>query len=173
MWRDDTAELVRLFGQCCDTPPKLTADDYELDDVDEDFDTLLKQGVKEIRQFALAGDDGRVRLQLGATNTVEITAPTLRDKGALTEASEIIRRCRRFEFTTSVRALLGASILSVVRLPGLSLPLPTWETTTVIYTGTRAQSPTFWQRKRDDIWINGVSLAIGGVIGYFVNELTG
>ncbi|MCX5115979.1 hypothetical protein OG992_02240 [Micromonospora sp. NBC_00362] len=175
MWRDDASELVKLLSQCCDKPPKLTADDYELDDVDEDFDALLKQGLKEIAQFTLVGDDGRVRLQLGATNTVEITTPTLRDKGALGEASKIIRRCRRFEFGAAVVTLLGASIISVLRFrfPGLGTPLLRWETETVIYTSTRAQSPTFWQRKRDDVWINAVSLAMGGVIGYFVNEMTG
>lgn len=52
-----------------------------MDDVGEDFGALFKQGVKEITQFTLVGDEGRVRLQLGATNTVEITAPTLRDRG--------------------------------------------------------------------------------------------
>lgn len=167
--------MVRILGQCCDEPPRLTADDYELDDVGEDFDALLKQGLKEIVQFTLVGDDGRVRLQLGTTNTVEITTPTLRDKGALAEAGETIRRCRRFEFRAAVGALLGASIVSVLplRFLGLGAPLFHWETETVIYTSTRAQSPTFWQRKRDDVWINAVSLAVGGVIGYFVNELTG
>jgi hypothetical protein len=36
----------------------------------------------------------------------------------------------------------------------------------------RSDAPTFWDRKKDDLWIAGISALVGGGIGYAVNELT-
>jgi uncharacterized protein YneF (UPF0154 family) len=45
-----------------------------------------------------------------------------------------------------------------------------------IFTKTRAEHPTFWQRKRDDLLItivsSVISLVVGGVIGYWVNTIS-
>lgn len=58
------------------------------------------------------------------------------------------------------------------------IPVPLWilwafrkHSSAVLINAYRAERPTFWQRKRDDLLINAVALVLGGVIGYFVNEL--
>jgi hypothetical protein len=47
---------------------------------------------------------------------------------------------------------------------------------TILRTRTRAEAPTFWMRKREDIWIEiavgSASLLLGGVIGYWINTIT-
>jgi hypothetical protein len=56
----------------------------------------------------------------------------------------------------------------------LVLGVRPWESR--IFTKTRAMLPTFWQRKRDDLFLtiasNAVSLIAGGAIGYWVNTLS-
>ncbi|MEJ2851950.1 MULTISPECIES: hypothetical protein [unclassified Saccharothrix] len=69
----------------------------------------------------------------------------------------------------SLLVFIAAATLLVVAAvvqPGVS----------VIRTQTRADAPGFWRRKGDDLKItiisNLISLALGGVIGYFVNTIS-
>jgi hypothetical protein len=46
----------------------------------------------------------------------------------------------------------------------------------ILFTGARAEAPTFWMRKRDDIWLTViaslVSLILGGFLGYWINTIS-
>ncbi|WP_152603632.1 hypothetical protein [Amycolatopsis rifamycinica] len=45
-----------------------------------------------------------------------------------------------------------------------------WESR--LFTRTKADLPSFWRRKRDDLLIGAVSLIVGGIIGYWVNTFS-
>jgi hypothetical protein len=194
VWRDDIAEMVDLVAQV--TPNQqvtLRTDKYVLDAVD-DLDNAEES---TLAQLVVTGDGARVRLTLGPRASVlEVRDPDLRLRGFIQEVQRVAHRCSRRRASIAALAVvlvLGAGalrggtavgllpqspplwVLALIVLPlGFATGLITGraQSRTVLYTRTRAEAPTFWTRKRDDLLINVVALLVGGVIGYFVNMIT-
>lgn len=73
--------------------------------------------------------------------------------------------------TRAVILVIGVAIAVFLLAFGLSR-LPTTPSGAVVINVPRASSPSWWERKKDDIPIAVGSLIVGGVIGYFVNMFT-
>lgn len=181
MWRDDLAKIARIIQECASSGAVMTADGYELDDVDDLLD-LAEREVFQVEEFSIASLDGRVQLRLGrAVSLLEIQEPDLKAKGAVTEIKEVSNRCRNYansiQFRQAVRILAAAiPLFGRSLLNATDKRLDEVPSQAIIYTRSRVEAPTFWQQKKHDVLITVVSnifsLLLGGVIGYYVNKIS-
>ncbi|HYN96089.1 MAG TPA: hypothetical protein VES42_19765 [Pilimelia sp.] len=119
----------------------LRADDYELDDVD-DLSQLADKGITRVVDFVFSADGNRVGLSVNKRRALlAVREPDLIWRGAAAEVERIAKRCGGPRLAASVD------------------------------TRTRAEAPTFWSRKKDDILIAVASGAIFLVLGFVLGRL--
>lgn len=184
MWRDDLVRIVKFILDCSQQV-ELTTEEYKLNDV-EDLAELAAKRIFTIKQFVAVSDGGRIHLRLDES-VAELTLldPDYNLRGMASEVLRVAKECRRPLFTflpyasgLSLTAL--ASALTSVLVPMVGrIGLPEFArrpSVAILHTRSRAEAPSFWSRKRDDLTItivsNLFSLFLGGVIGYFVNKLS-
>jgi hypothetical protein len=176
MWRDDIAEMVSLFGEATsDGKVKTQTETYELSDLDD----LAQIGTACVDHVIVTADQGRLRLELGPRECwVEVTDPDLKARGMLAEVVRLSKRHKRFGAQFRYRVLTMAAAAWPWRTVSRTLLIEGAGKVqrTILYTRTRAEAPTFWMRKREDIWIeisvSVISLIIGALMGYWINTIT-
>ena len=183
MWRDDLGRMVSVLEQISKQQITMTADDYELDRI-QDLAELAEQKVHSIRNFSFTGGQAdEVKLQLGENaSLLQIIGDDLAAKGAAQEIYEIALNCRRVvvpDFSSSfigsllaVTPVVGGIAHAAIKSSGSRRP----NRHVILDTRTRDEAPSFWREKKRDVWITAVSnvvaLLLGGVIGYFINIWT-
>lgn len=184
LYRDELETIIRAvaeIGEPTIEGPGFTAtSEKDLADpaVPEKLDWLTITASRDGQQL-------RVRLS-GTSAVVELTEPTMLLYGVASRVSVICQRYARFWKRAQPPGVDSPELLRrqkrmqrmVGGLPVFAAgPLDLWawrrlKSSARLVNAYRVDRPTFWQRKRDDLFINAASLALGGVIGYIVNELT-
>lgn len=181
MWRDDLGRMVKVLEKICDGHITMRADDWEFDSVD-DLAALAADRIYRVRSFSLVGGkEDKVKLQLGDTaSLLEIVGgDELSAKGAAQDLYRLAVECRRLQFQDLLSVSIG-SLIAVTPIIGTFAGAASRNRQAaphvILETRTRAEAPSFWVAKKNDIWItvvsNVIALALGGVIGYFVNVWT-
>lgn len=184
---------------------ELAADNWIMDDLTNDLGALSKSQ-DQVRSFTIRAHAGKVRLDLGPKiRKLEVDEPNLTQRGMIQEVRLVLDARRTYPVVTWCSWIVGLLLaVFAAGLVGLMIgkaanrlfwaPFATymlfgtlWAYTVAaftrkidcrprIYTKTRSEAPTFWVRKRDDLWIEAtvsvVSLILGGVIGYWINTIT-
>lgn len=178
---------------------RIRADDYQIDAV-ADLAGLPEERVSRFEATTIS--DKQVQLVLSASDAFAVAEdPDLETKGLLAELQRLGQPQSWFGRNLSV--IFWSAVMMIVFVVILSFSTagdtPAWmviifaaggalagtvliwmypraeSARAIIYTRTRLEAPTFWQRKRDDLWITGVasliSLILGGILGYFVGKL--
>jgi hypothetical protein len=160
LWRDDIATIVSLVQQLTDAEITLEADHHTLDDLGTDLPELGPR-VEYFKVIATRMDDDKkksevLRLQLGGCSSTAyaVTNPWLR----LDED-----RLRASDPSLETRAVIYeiVSFIQQHRRHGMAA-------TSILYTGTRADAPTWWQEYRSHIAI----AVVIGVVFYLLGLLT-
>jgi len=202
LWRDDLEEIVQLLREGA-PDGHIETDEYVLDHVAELAQLKAAQigsfsFIDEAAGVELALTDYAC--------TLTIADPSLTQRGAATEVARILARnqlptntlLRALPYLAAAigfalamivpwgRNGLILSILGAIIVGGVSLSVVTAEKwvarrrhflpQSILSTRTRAEAPTFWERRSEEIVIQAVvslvSLAVGGVLGYLIDTLT-
>jgi hypothetical protein len=206
LWADDLMQITRAIEAATEGPVELAADDWLMDDLANDLEELSKSQdqVRSFTIRAHAGKV-RLDLG-PKIRKLEVDEPNLTQRGMIHEVRHVLDARRRYPVVTWCTWVVGLLLAVVAAgLVGLTMgqeavnrlfwvPFAVYMifgvlwTYTVgsfvqkidcrprIYTRTRSEAPTFWVRKRDDLWIEAtvsvVSLIVGGVIGYWINIIS-
>ncbi|GHH61098.1 hypothetical protein [Lentzea cavernae] len=172
LWRDDLAEIADLMLEAAEPGESL------LIQIDEDYTATAVEDLADhpkprVDQVTMVVGGGRIRLVLAPTEAaLEVVEPDLAATGMLMKVLAVARRCRTSSLLLRQAAeIMVEAVFSVVtrRWP---TPPRINRSGAVVLTRTRAEAPSYWARKRDDVMLAIVSALVGGVIGYFVNMIS-
>lgn len=201
-WREDIEAIASLLHRAYpDLALQLQTCHYKLDAI-EDLATIPETEICHIR---MTTSDGNIQVSLGHSNSsVRVSNPDFSTKGLLAELTRKIEDHRRKRpllqaarlitaFVLILSAVLGAKSGAFNAPPSVDLPGWAWPWVMIcslllllalsvpknksrIFTRTRAEAPTFFSRKKDDLLIEAgvavVSLILGGFLGYWINTIT-
>jgi len=170
------------------------ADGWSMDSV-EDLPKLKHEKVGRLTVTA----PGKVELSIGRGGSwIAVVDPDLQARGMMHGVLQIAQRCRRVggrqlivriasgvvvvaaaAAWVATRDIIGGLCVAAfiaIAVGGFVAEFNDSLDRTTISSRPRAEAPTFWRRKRDDLWIEVVvslvSLLLGGVVGFWINTIT-
>jgi hypothetical protein len=189
LYLDDVVEIVDTFSKACERL-EISSGEYKTTDPSElsalagkfpsgRFDDLKIQGFKPFVSLELRAYGARTY----------ISEDTLEQRVVITHAREVLQRCRKIKPGTleniaffSLVALSSAAFIAKFYIAFACLALA-WvlmllfgtrfrmKYTVVVYTKSRSEAKTFWQRKKDDVLLAVISAAIGAAASYAATKL--
>ena len=192
IWRDDIEDIFNWLDALSDASIDITV---RCNDATYRLDTVAELKVRRIDSITMRESRVNVKVSLGYQNSIIAVDPSFQARATVEQIAQIARKHRRYaKLMLVIFTILGipgaaalfafASHSTIANLTSAALTLlafaafmPTLEprsrtVTSLLYTSTRTEVPSFYRRKRDDLFINGVSLLVGGIIGYLINVIS-
>lgn len=167
LWRDDLEAIVAMVEQLPDVEITLEANCYTFDDLTTD---LAKLGPRidyfKVTATSTNADAGReiLRIQLGGPNTAYHDPNSVEDYAIVADRDSV----RATDPDLPTKAVIH-DITSFADQHRRKVRTST--TSTILYTGTRAEAPTWWQEYRSHIGIGVVTAAVFYGLGLLTAHL--
>ena len=188
LYLDDVIEIIDTFSKAC-ARLEISAGEYKIADPTELKALADKFPLGKFEDLKIQGFEPFVSLELRSYGArTYISEDSLEQRVVVTSAREVLQRCRKIKpnslvtitfFTLialtawSVTAksyyLVGSLALASFTL--LTITLNFRMNTIIVYTRTRADSKTFFQRKKDEVLLAVIAAALGAAASYAVIKL--
>ncbi|MEU1250669.1 hypothetical protein [Micromonospora arida] len=178
LWRDDLARIVSMLEEASGSKLELFSGDYAIESVEDLAQVADDMGSDDVGGFdALLRDpdlDGKI---FRVTSDGPAFLVSLQfDDGSRDEYLRYSTAYLQLKHPDNGMRWVAGEIQKIVeesRRRGLARYVKRGRP--IVYGRTRAERPSLWQRKRDDIRItvvsNSISLFLGALLGYLISKI--
>ena len=188
LYLDDVIEIIDTFSKAC-TRLEISAGEYKIADPTELKALADKFPVGKFEDLKIQGFEPFVSLELRSYGArTYISEDSLEQRVVVTSAREVLQRCRKIKPDNLVNITFFALIaltawsvtaksyylvgsLALASFTLLTITLNFRMNTIIVYTRTRADSKTFFQRKKDEVLLAVIAAALGAAASYAVIKL--
>lgn len=169
LYREDLEEIAKAVSEV--GPLKISCGDWRMNDPADFADPELPEALPDLVMTAQRPDSSTgVMVDLGArVASVKVAEPDTHIEGVLSRIQRITEPRQRGLLSLAKNPEVGW--MAVFLKPRVAAKTVTISSA-VLVNAYRDDRPTFWERRRDELLINAVTLVLGAVLGYLVNVIT-
>lgn len=188
LYLEDLNEIVDAFVQACQSV-EVTAGEFKISDPSELGALAAKFPDGRFEDIKIQGHKPYVSLELWSFRArAYISEDSLEQRGVMSKVREVLHRNRKmrsdrvFDIAAAISLCLGIwQILSKTYFIGWPLVLAAFallplggrmrNNTVLVYAKSRAESKSFFQRKKDDVLLALIAAALGAAASYGATKL--
>ncbi|MDO8789897.1 MAG: hypothetical protein Q7J42_17615 [Sulfuritalea sp.] len=189
LYLDDLAQIVEVLAQAC-KEIEIKTGEYKITDPSELTELASKFPAGRFDHVYLKGYDPFISIDLRTYGvSAYISEDTLVQRGIVSKVRDIVNSGKKknpgwfYVALSNVAVLVGTwQIVSKEYVVGALLILLSLATIplnvrsgmknkVIVHSQQRSEVKTFFERKKDDIALAGISAILGGIVGYMITKL--